>query len=91
MNIRECIDDWETMDDKVKADVGTKLFNILSGVSQQEMRQFQMIFDGSKTFGDFKKAQKEKLEFCLNLEIADIGNTVREALGLELITWETEL
>ena len=35
MNIRECIDNWEMMDVKVKADMGTRLFKILSPVSKR--------------------------------------------------------
>lgn len=67
------------------------LVQLFSPVSKKTLRDFQDLWDGTKSFDDFVAAQNSLIKDCLTIELSSFGAATRQALGQPLLTEQTEL
>jgi hypothetical protein len=68
------------------------LIKKFTDLSRVELLEFQNHWDGNKSFEEFREAQDKVFLKCIDLEQSDLGQTVREATGLnEKLTDDLEL
>jgi hypothetical protein len=91
MTLKEIIEKMDGFTEDERVQYLPKVFSLLSPVSRVELLDFQRDWDASRGFEAFVKAQNEKIKMCIELECAEFGSTVREALKLEPITMESEV
>lgn len=91
MTVKEICDKLATFNDDDRARYAGGLCEILSPTSKQTLHNFRDNWDGRKTPTEFFKAQAQQIKMCVELEIGPIGQTVRQVMGLEPLTWETEI
>jgi hypothetical protein len=64
----------------------------LSVVSEGTLYSFQNEWDGSRPYSEFVTEQNKVIRQCVTLELKpEIGGFVRESLGLEPLTEDTEV
>lgn len=90
MTVQEVLDQMDSWKDEERNQLGP-LLNVLCGVSQQTLRQFQNEWDGSKPYDEFVVAQNAEIRKCVELEMSSVGATVRQELGLAPLTPDTVL
>lgn len=96
MTIQQILDQLDTFTDADRQAKLGPLIDMLSGVSKQELLAYQTEHFATRTesnaWDEFRKGFDEKIRQCVGLEVSEvIGVPVRKALGLELITLETEV
>ena len=92
MTVREVVDQWDTMDTDSLNTIGRGLLRECTPLTLGTIQNFQAEWDPSKgSYEDFRKAQKDVVEQCVEMEISDVGRAVRETLNREPLTWETEI
>ena len=90
MNIQHVLDNFRTWKDSERKQL-SPVFAMLSGVSKKTLMTFQNNWDGSEGYDAFVKAQNDQIETCIRLELSETGRIVREKLGLDPLTLETEI
>ena len=89
MKVKEILEKMDSFtDDEAKRFLGG-LWSKVSEISKQSFLNFQNEWDGSKTFEEFKKARNKVLKSRIECEI--LINDVKENLGQEVFTLETEI
>lgn len=84
MTVRECANQWESMTDEERTNVGIKLINMMSSVSHSTINDFQYHnWDPAKDFQEFLKAQAKVIRECVTLECSSIGKVIRESLDMK--------
>ena len=93
MKISQYIDQLGEWDSDDRERYLRPLLAVLSPVSLRTLRELQCThFAREKAdYPAFVKAQNEKIIMCLNFEMASIGITIREELGLEPLMLDTEI
>lgn len=91
MTVKEIYDGLGTFDDEDRAKYAGALCKNLSPVSMKTLLEFQNTWDGRKSPEEFFGAQAKKIKTCVDLEIGQVGQLVRQATGLSDLTWETEI
>ncbi len=91
MTVKEIFEKLETFDDDDRAKYTGGLCKALSPVSMSTLFNFQDKWDGSKSPEEFFKAQSKEIKACVELEVGPAGVVVRQASGLQPLTWETEV
>ena len=90
MNIKTFLDEFESWegDDRKKMN---PMLNMLSPLSEGELRAFQDRWDSSHPYDEFVKAQNKKIRQCIELELGALGTQIRTTIGLDPLTLETEI
>jgi len=91
MTVKQIFDKLETFDKSDRAKYVGALWKQLCPVSKSTLLDFQQGFDSKKGMEEFFKEQARQIKNCIQLEIGQMGNTVRKIMGLEPLTWETEI
>jgi len=82
MTIDELRTQLSDMEWELRRQAVINLWPILSGVSQETMRQFQEKWDAKKPYEEFVKSQNKELLTCIDMEMSNTGQIVREQFGL---------
>ena len=97
MKIEYYIEHLKEWDSETRERYLNPLMGILSEVSLATLRDFQKqhfqraIENKDPDYEAFKVGQNEEIIKCLQLEMSEIGKGVRETLGLEPLTLDTEV
>ncbi len=91
MTVKQIYDKLETFNDDERAKFAGVLCEKLSPTSMQTLHEFQNTWNGSKSPEEFFKAQAKEIKICIELEVGQMGQMVRQVAGLETLTWETEI
>lgn len=93
MTVKEVYDNMDDLTDEQREEHLLNLSKQFCKVSIGELQTFQNNWDYTKANGmaAFFAEQAKIIKKCINLEISDFGRTVRATLGLEPLTWETEI
>ncbi|KKL56831.1 hypothetical protein LCGC14_2241510 [marine sediment metagenome] len=91
MTVKEIFERSEAFNDEDRAKYIGGLCKVLSPVSMSTLYEFQDSWDVNKSPEEFFKAQSKEIKDCVELEIGPTGKMVRQAAGLEPLTWETEI
>lgn len=94
MNIKTFKIKLDTFTDKERVEYIGILYNnnVFSKLSQTELLKFQNEWNPEKkSFDEFKIAQNKIIRFCLDMEMSEIGSTIRILEGKELLTENTEI
>ena len=85
------LDNWSGDDDRGK--YLRPLLDRLCPISAQTLREFQNTWvdpDGTR-FAEYVVAQNAEIKKCLQLELTELGQIVRQKFGLEPLTLDTEI
>ncbi len=91
MTVKEIYDNLESFTGDQRAEHLGNLSRQFSDVSMGDLVNFQDNWSPSKGMEAFFAEQGKLFKKCINLEVSNFGKTVREALGLEPLTWDTEI
>lgn len=91
MNVGDLNNKLDELDYDERTSVLTKLWELLSLLSQRHMLEFENGWDGRKSFAEFVTAQNKQIKLCIALEISEPGKDIRAALGLTPLSLKTKI
>ena len=91
MLVKEIYDNIENFTEDQRAEHLLNLSKRFCEVSMGELQNFQNNWNPSKGMKAFFAEQGQLFKKCINLEVSDFGKTVRAAMGLEPLMWDTEI
>jgi hypothetical protein len=83
MNIYELVEKIDLFTDKEREKYISKIWNMFSTLSKNEILNFQNKWDSSKSFDEFKMEQNKLIRECISIECSIVGEVVREKENLE--------
>jgi len=81
----------DTFSDEDRKKYLGKLCANLTPISKQHIRWFQLDWDKSKSYSEFKKEQNEIIRMCLKIELSISGKDVRTLAGMDVLTLNSDL
>lgn len=91
MKVKDVLDSLDTAADDVRGENVVRLMVVLCPLSVKSMQNFQIDWDKSKPWSDFKKEQTALLRECVALETSQMGAHVRKVCSLDELTMDTEI
>jgi len=91
MTIGEFVNNIGNMSINDRAVAGRKLYSLLSPMSRKTLLLFQAGWDMGRTFPEFVEKQNELIRICVEMEISNLGFTIRNMMGLEPLFLDTLL
>jgi hypothetical protein len=67
------------------------LLNELTSYSHEAILEFQLEYDGSRSFEDFIQGQNELIKECVEIELTFFGRVLRKKEGLDPLSLRTEI
>jgi hypothetical protein len=67
------------------------LLNKCTEVTEATLNSFQRHWDGRRPFEEFKAAQNKEIRECVKLELSEVGRILRDGIGMEPLTEDTEI
>ena len=89
MKISEILEKMDNFTDAERVKYIGGLWEKVSYISKQTLRDFEICWDCNKTFEEFKKAQNKIIKECIQLEL--MTNVAKTGTPLEIFTMETEV
>ena len=91
MTIQEVFDKIDGFSEEERVEVLPKLVKLFCPVSQKSLVEFQSMWNPDKPFNEFVEAQNKVFKDCIKLETSDVGDIVRETLGLTKLEMTMEV
>lgn len=67
------------------------LLNELTSYSHEAILEFQLEYDGSRSFKDFIQGQNDLIKECVEIELTFFGKLLRKKEGLSPLSLRTEI
>jgi len=91
MTIKEIYDNVSNFTDEKREKYVKALVKQFSKFSIGSLQEFQAKWNPDKGPIAFFKEQAQVIKTCIDLELSAMGQGVRSSLGLNPLTWETEI
>ena len=91
MTVKEVVEKMDGFSDTERVKYLKPLYENLTIISQNQITSFQAVWDHTKSFDEFKKAQSAELRKCIEMELSDAGGIMRKELGLQPLNEDDEI